>query len=119
MPPSSSGRKSSRRRALACSFNLEYLLVGGWDRRPGYDRQFMWYDWMVGGWGGRNGKDGSTATAPVFGVGLMIQPLEGQERLTPVVTTHHAILRDSGGPGNAEAAAGWSRAASSPRMSDL
>jgi N-methylhydantoinase B len=86
-------------RALACSFNLEYLLVGGWDRRPGYDRQFMWYDWMVGGWGGRNGKDGSTATAPVFGVGLMIQPLEGQERLTPVVTTHHAILRDSGGPG--------------------
>ncbi len=86
-------------RALACSFNLEYLLVGGWDRRAGYDRQFMWYDWMVGGWGGRNGKDGSTATAPVFGVGLMIQPLEGQERLTPVVTTHHAILRDSGGPG--------------------
>jgi N-methylhydantoinase B len=86
-------------RALACSFNLEYLLVGGWDRRAGYDRQFMWYDWMVGGWGGRNGKDGSTATAPVFGVGLMIQPLEGQERLTPVVTTHHAILRDSAGPG--------------------
>ena len=85
----------------------------------GYDRQFMWYDWMVGGWGGRNGKDGSTATAPVFGVGLMIQPLEGQERLTPVVTTHHAILRDSGGPGNTEAAAGWSRAASSPRTSDL
>lgn len=87
------------KRALACSFNLEYLLVGGWDRRPGYNRQFMWYDWMVGGWGGRNGKDGSTATAPVFGVGLMIQPLEGQERLTPVVTTHHQILRDSGGPG--------------------
>jgi len=86
-------------RALACSFNLEYLLVGGWDRRPGYHRPFMWYDWMVGGWGGRNGKDGSTATAPVFGVGLMIQPLEGQERLTPVITTHHEILRDSGGPG--------------------
>ncbi len=86
-------------RALACSFNLEYLLVGGWDRRPGYGRQFMWYDWMVGGWGGRNGKDGSTATAPVFGVGLMIQPLEGQERLTPVLTTHHEILTDSGGPG--------------------
>ncbi|MFM9105236.1 MAG: hydantoinase B/oxoprolinase family protein [Chloroflexota bacterium] len=86
-------------RALACSFNLEYLLVGGWDRRPGYDRPFMWYDWMVGGWGGRNGKDGSSATAPVFGVGLMIQPLEGQERLTPVITTHHEILTDSGGPG--------------------
>jgi len=86
-------------RALACSFNLEYLLVGGWDQRGDIGRQFMWYDWMVGGWGGRNGKDGSTATAPVFGVGLMIQPLEGQERLTPVITTHHEILQDSAGPG--------------------
>ena len=47
----------------------------------------MWYDWMVGGWGGRNGKDGSNATAPIFGVGLAVQPLEGQERLCPVLTT--------------------------------
>lgn len=22
---------------------------GGWDRRPGYNHPFMWYDWMVGG----------------------------------------------------------------------
>ena len=47
----------------------------------------MWYDWMVGGWGGRNGKDGSNCTAPIFGVGLAVQPLEGQERLCPVLTT--------------------------------
>lgn len=59
----------------------------------------MWYDWMVGGWGGRNGKDGSNATAPVFGVGLAVQPLEGQERLSPVLTTGHSIRADSGGPG--------------------
>ena len=44
----------------------------------------MWYDWMVGGWGGRNGRDGSNCTAPIFGVGLAVQPLEGQERLSPV-----------------------------------
>ena len=87
-------------RALACSFNLEYLLVGGWERRPGYENKFfMWYDWMAGGWGGRQGKDGSNATAPVFGVGLSVQPVEGQERLTPVVTTKHEIITDSGGPG--------------------
>jgi N-methylhydantoinase B len=86
-------------RALACSFNLEYLLVGGRDaRRPG-PPYFMWYDWMVGGWGGRNGRDGSNATAPVFGVGLAVQPLEAQERLCPVLTTGHQILPDSGGPG--------------------
>lgn len=86
-------------RALACCFNLEYLLVGGRDARTDERPYFMWYDWMAGGWGGRSTKDGSSATAPVFGVGLAVQPLEGQERLSPVLTTHHAIATDSGGPG--------------------
>jgi N-methylhydantoinase B len=86
-------------RALACCFNLEYLLIGGQDRRSDPSAFFMWYDWMVGGWGGRNGKDGSNATSPVFGVGLAVQPFEGQERLTPVVTSSHRIVADSGGPG--------------------
>ena len=86
-------------RAIACSFNLEYLLVGGRDARLKDRPFFMWYDWMVGGWGGRNGKDGSNCTAPLFGVGLAVQPLEGQERLSPVITTGHEIVTDSGGPG--------------------
>lgn len=86
-------------RALACCFNLEYLLVGGRDARSEDRPYFMWYDWMAGGWGGRATKDGSGATAPVFGVGLAVQPLEGQERLSPVLTTHHALAVDSGGPG--------------------
>ncbi len=86
-------------RAMACSFNLEYLLIGGWDKRPGYDRHFMWYDWMLGGYGGRNKKDGANASAPLFGMGLTVQPLEGQERLNPVITTKHEIVQDSGGPG--------------------
>ena len=86
-------------RALACCFNLEYLLIGGRDRRTEDAPFFMWYDWMVGGWGGRNGKDGSNATSPVFGVGLAVQPFEGQERLSPVVTSAHRIVADSGGPG--------------------
>lgn len=86
-------------RALACCFNLEYLLVGGRDARTDDRPYFMWYDWMAGGWGGRHGKDGSGATAPVFGVGLAVQPLEGQERLSPVLTSHHSLAIDSGGPG--------------------
>ena len=86
-------------RAMACCFNLEYLLVGGHDGRTDDRPVFMWYDWMAGGWGGRNGKDGTNATSPVFGVGLAVQPLEGQERLTPVRTTVHRIAPDSGGPG--------------------
>lgn len=86
-------------RAIACSFNLEYLLVGGRDGRKGDRPFFMWYDWMVGGWGGRNGKDGTNCTSPLFGVGLAVQPFEGQERLTPVITDRHEIVTDSGGPG--------------------
>ncbi|WP_205834092.1 hydantoinase B/oxoprolinase family protein [Crystallibacter degradans] len=86
-------------RAMACAFNLEYLLVGGRDNRTSDNPYFMWYDWMAGGWGGRASKDGASATAPVFGPGLAVQPVEGQERLSPVLTTVHQIAVDSGGPG--------------------
>ncbi len=86
-------------RAMACCFNLEYLLVGGRDGRLEDRPFFMWYDWMAGGWGGRQGRDGQNCTSPVFGVGLAVQPLEGQERLTPVLTAEHGIIPDSGGPG--------------------
>ncbi len=86
-------------RAMACCFNLEYLLVGGRDARRDDRPFFMWYDWMAGGWGGRQGRDGQDCTSPVFGVGLAVQPLEGQERLTPVLTSGHEIIPDSGGPG--------------------
>ena len=86
-------------RAMACTFNLDYLLIGGRDGRDAGKKYFMWYDWMVGGWGARNGKDGWAATGPVFGVQLGTQPFEGQERLAPVLTTCHELLVDSGGPG--------------------
>ncbi|MFJ5536217.1 hydantoinase B/oxoprolinase family protein [Vreelandella titanicae] len=86
-------------RAMACAFNLEYLLIGGNDVRTDTTSYFMWYDWMAGGWGGRQSKDGSSATSPVFGTGLAVQPVEGQERLNPVLTMSHEISTDSGGPG--------------------
>lgn len=87
-------------RAMAGAFNLEYLLAGGSDQREGREgREFAWYDWMAGGWGGRDGKDGSNATAPVFGAGLAVQSLEGQEREAPLLTSQHEIVTDSAGPG--------------------
>lgn len=86
-------------RAMACTFNLDYLLIGGRDTRHDGKPYFMWYDWMVGGWGARNGRDGWAATGPVFGVQLGTQPFEGQERLSPVLTTCHELMVDSGGPG--------------------
>ncbi|MER2192163.1 MAG: hydantoinase B/oxoprolinase family protein [Solibacillus sp.] len=86
-------------RAIACSFNLEYLLIGGYDQRNTSNDYFMWYDWMAGGHGGRIDRDGANTTSPVFGVGLSVQPCEGQERLSPVITTKHEIITDSAGPG--------------------
>ena len=43
-------------RAIACAFNLEYLLAGGRDLRSPEKPIFMFYEWLPGGWGGRNGK---------------------------------------------------------------
>lgn len=86
-------------RAISTSFNLEYLLLGGHDVRRGRYGQFMYYDWMVGGWGGRNGKDGSNATASIFGVGHALQSIEMQERTSPILTSRCELRTDSGGPG--------------------
>ena len=93
-------------RALACAFNLEYLLTGGLDARTPDKPIFMFYDWLPGGWGGRNGKDGVNVTTACFGTGLMSQPVEGQERANPILTTECEILRDSPGPGKWRGGAG-------------
>ena len=93
-------------RTMGCAFNLEYLLVGGRDTRIEEKPYFMWYDWMAGGWGGRNGRDGFNATAPVFGAQYGIQPLEGQERLAPVITECHDFVQDSAGPGESRGGLG-------------
>ncbi len=86
-------------RAIACAFNLEYLLAGGRDARKPGKPIFMFYEWLPGGWGGRNGKDGADVTTACFGTGLMSQPNEGNERVNPTRTTEFQINRDSAGPG--------------------
>ncbi|WP_375259014.1 hydantoinase B/oxoprolinase family protein [Citreimonas sp.] len=93
-------------RAIACAFNLEYLLAGGRDLRSPDKPMFMFYEWLPGGWGGRNGKDGSDVTTACFGTGLMSQPNEGNERVNPTRTTEFQILRDSPGPGKWRGGAG-------------
>jgi len=86
-------------KALACAFNIEYLQTGGYDVSGQSRPFFMYYDWLSGGWGGRNGRDGLGVTASPFGVGLMTQPVEGQDRLYPVRTESFEISTDSAGPG--------------------
>lgn len=86
-------------RAIACAFNLEYLLAGGKDARKEEKPIFMFYEWLPGGWGGRNGKDGADVTTACFGTGLMSQPNEGNERVNPTHTVKFQIKQDSAGPG--------------------
>ncbi len=86
-------------RAVACTFNLEYLLTGGNDARSPGKPIFMFYDWLPGGWGGRNGRDGANVTQASFGTGMLSQPVEGQERGAPILTTEFEVVTDSGGPG--------------------
>ena len=97
-------------RAMACAFNIEYLQTGGYDARSAERSYFMLYDWLAGGWGGRNGKDGLSATAACFGVGLMIQPAEGQERMSPVRTDRFEMVTDSAGPGEFRGGVGLDKA---------
>lgn len=93
-------------RAIACAFNLEYLLAGGNDLRKPEKPIYMFYEWLPGGWGGRNGKDGSDVTTACFGTGLMSQPSEGNERVNPTRADEFQILRDSPGPGKWRGGAG-------------
>jgi N-methylhydantoinase B len=98
-------------RAMACSFNMEYLEVAGRDLRIPGRPFFMWYDWNVGGWGARCDRDGANASSTLFGAGLATQPVEGQERLSPVVITEYELLTDSGGPGRLRGGLGTQKSA--------
>jgi N-methylhydantoinase B len=93
-------------RAIACAFNLEYLLAGGNDLRKPDKPIYMFYEWLPGGWGGRNGKDGSDVTTACFGTGLMSQPSEGNERVNPTRADKFQIMQDSPGPGKWRGGAG-------------
>ena len=86
-------------RAISCTFNIEYLLTGGTDARTPDKPIFMFYDWLPGGWGGRNGRDGTNLMNASFGTGMLSQPVEGQERGNPILVTEFEALTDSAGPG--------------------
>lgn len=86
-------------RGMACAFNLEYLEIGGTNSSLPGAPFFMCYDYMPGGWGGRSGRDGVSASSSLFGAGLRVQPIEGQERLAPIVYSECNLITDSGGPG--------------------
>lgn len=69
--------------------------IGGQD--DGSGRPFVMYDLIMGGYGGRAGKDGQEGLCPVFN-GRNI-PVEVHEAGNPVRVRRLELVRDSGGAG--------------------
>ncbi|MHB8469802.1 MAG: hydantoinase B/oxoprolinase family protein [Gaiellaceae bacterium] len=64
---------------------------------PSTGGQFIFYDYVLGGIGGRAQRDGVDAMSPVFSVENV--PIEIQEAQYPILVERFELMRDSGGAG--------------------
>ena len=93
--------------SFAGNFNLEYVVAGGVDDRPGRNNAyFVYYHWHTGGWGGKYGSDGRSCGAAIFGLGILNQSSEVIERMWPVTFGRLAAVQDSMGAGKWRGGAG-------------
>ena len=87
-------------KSFAGNFNLEYVMAGGVDDRPGRkDDYYVYYHWHTGGWGGKWGSDGRDCGDAIFGLGILNQSVEVMERMWPVTFEKFVPFRDSAGAG--------------------
>lgn len=94
-------------RSFAGNFNLEYVMAGGVDDRPGREgNYFVYYHWHTGGWGGKSGADGRDCGAAIFGLGILNQSYEVLERVFPLTFDRMAAVTDSCGAGRWRGGAG-------------
>ncbi len=80
-----------------CAASGQWLnpILGGTEPRSG--REFIFYDYIMGGVGGRWTKDGIDAMSPVVSVENI--PIEAQEARNPIIVERHELIPDSGGAG--------------------
>lgn len=80
-----------------CAASGQWLnpIFGGTEPRRG--REFIFYDYVMGGVGARSAKDGIDAMSPVVSVENI--PIEAQEARNPIVVERHELIPDSGGAG--------------------
>lgn len=64
---------------------------------PRNRRPFVLYDVIVGGWGGRFGRDGVEAMCPSFNVDGI--PVEVNEHSYPILVERYSLIPESAGPG--------------------
>lgn len=82
-------------RVVAPSSHWGNPVLGGVDPRTG--RPFVLYDVIVGGWGGRFGRDGVEAMSASFNIDSI--PTEVNEHSYPVLIERYELIRDSSGAG--------------------
>jgi N-methylhydantoinase B len=86
-------------RSMACSGNMTNMVVGGFDPRPGYGRDFVMYLWKEGGYGARPGKKDNHTAISLYASGTRNEPVEVQERVYPILTHNYEFITDSAGAG--------------------
>jgi N-methylhydantoinase B len=96
-------------RSMACSGNMTNMVVGGFDPRPGYDRDFVMYLWKEGGYGARPGKKDNHTAISLYASGTRNEPVEVQERVYPILTHRYELICDSAGAGRHRGGMGVTR----------
>lgn len=86
-------------RTMACPSNLVNICLGGFDPRPGKNRDYVMYCWLAGGWGARSiAGDNQTMLVPLAS-GTKIQPAEFLEREYPIRVEGYGMRPNSEGAG--------------------
>ena len=96
-------------RSMACSGNMTNMVVGGYDQREGYERDFVMYLWKEGGYGARPGKKDNHTAISLYASGTRNEPVEGQERIYPILTHCYEFIPDSAGAGRHRGGIGVAR----------
>jgi N-methylhydantoinase B len=96
-------------RCMAGPTGLVNTVSGGFDPRPGFEREFVTYIWLEGGWGGRPAKRDNHTAMCLFATSATNQPIEQHERLFPLRFDAYRLERDSFGAGLHRGAPGVTR----------
>jgi N-methylhydantoinase B len=80
---------------IAASSHWANPIIGGFD--PRLERRFVYYDIIIGGFGGRPLSDGMEATPSAFNIDAI--PVEVNETAYPILTERIELIRDSAGAG--------------------
>lgn len=96
-------------RCMVGSGNISNLCIGGYDPRPGYERDFVLYVWRESGYGARPGKKDNHTAMSLYSSGTRNEPVELMDRMFPVLSSRYGFITDSAGAGYHRGGHGVSR----------